>query len=171
MFTILIITILAHFVHNQYPPNTYPQFLAIPIPPGSSFRFAYPPRYNGLSPNSVAPYSPFNLPLYPPPPPPLVRPTIAPAIASTVCKNDKPPRLDYKDCPQFEEKEEDKKMKEEKSKECFKDINVSENSTREELNPTLQNSLDECLLRKKELVSKQLNLFQSSSLNSLSNQI
>lgn len=64
-----------------------------------------------------------------------------------------PPKIDWGDCPSLESKEEDKKAKEEKQKECMKNLELNENTTYAELTPVLQNRVRECTLRKDELVS------------------
>lgn len=55
----------------------------------------------------------------------------------------------------LEGKEEDKKAKEEKQKDCMKNLELNENTTYAELTPVLQNRVRECTLRKDELVSSQ----------------
>ena len=66
-----------------------------------------------------------------------------------------PPKIDWGDCPMLEGKEEDKKAKEEKQKDCMKNLELNENTTYAELTPVLQNRVRECTLRKDELVSSQ----------------
>lgn len=64
------------------------------------------------------------------------------------------PKIDWGSCPSLEAKDEDKKMKEDKQKECIVDLELNENSTLEELNPTLQDRVRECVLRKDELINE-----------------
>lgn len=74
--------------------------------------------------------------------------------ARHTCGASSPPKIDWGDCPSLESKEEDKKMKEEKQKECMKNLELNENTTFNELTSILQNRVRECTLRKDELVSK-----------------
>ena len=69
------------------------------------------------------------------------------------CVPTPPPKIDWGNCPMLEGKEEDKKMKEDKQKVCIKDLELNENATLEELTPSLQKRVRECVLRKDELVS------------------
>lgn len=71
----------------------------------------------------------------------------------TPCVPTPPPKIDWGNCPMLEPKEDDKKMKEDKQKECIKDLELNENATLAELNPSLQKRVRECVLRKNELVS------------------
>jgi hypothetical protein len=64
------------------------------------------------------------------------------------------PKIDWGNCPSLEAKEEDKKIKEDKQKDCIRDLELNENSTLEELNPTLQDRVRECVLRKDELINE-----------------
>lgn len=84
---------------------------------------------------------------------PSAPPSPVAAASSSSCSAAVPPKIDYGDCPTLEAKEEDKMKKEEKQKECLKDLEVSENSTVEALGQPLQDKVRECVLRKEELVS------------------
>lgn len=68
-------------------------------------------------------------------------------------KSNKPAKLDYGSCPELEPKENDKKMEEEKIKECLKDLELNENSTLDEVTTAQKTKIDHCILRKQELVS------------------
>jgi len=70
------------------------------------------------------------------------------------CKSAVPPKIDWGICPMLEATDENKKAKEEKQKECIKDLELNENSTMEELSPTLQNRVRECVLRKDGLINE-----------------
>ena len=83
---------------------------------------------------------------------------IAPSAPVRGCSADSPAKIDWGDCPSLESKEEDKKAKEEKQKECMKNLELNENTTFTQLTPVLQNRVRECTLRKDELVSVTLSL-------------
>ena len=82
---------------------------------------------------------------------PRYSPEVAQSAPACVVKT--PPKIDWGDCPSLEPKEEDKKKKEEKTKECLKDLEVNENSTVDALSKPLQEKARECVLRKDELLN------------------
>lgn len=69
------------------------------------------------------------------------------------CVPTPPPKIDWGDCPTLEGTDEIKSMKEEKQKECLKDLEMNENTTLSSLSTVLQNRVKECVLRKDGLVS------------------
>lgn len=69
------------------------------------------------------------------------------------CVPTPPPKIDWGDCPMLEATDESKTMKEEKQKECMKDLELNEKSTLSSLSPVLQDRIRECVLRKNEQVS------------------
>ena len=142
---------------NQYQPgysvgSPSPYHQASPyasVPQQQHLRQTLPGAYHGSNPYAVNPLSitpqlASTPPLSPPP---------AFHTPGSTCTASQPPKIDYGDCPQLEPKDEDKMKKEEKQKECLKDLEVSENTTVDALSLPLQNKVKECVLRKDELVS------------------
>jgi len=70
------------------------------------------------------------------------------------CVPTPPPKIDWGDCPMLEGNDESKMMKEERQKECIKDLELNENATLSSLSPVLQDRVRECVLRKNELLNE-----------------
>jgi len=123
-----------YWAYDPYTGHTYQTYGGLPA------------TSSGLAKKSPAPGNSFynNWPTYPVH---SFQPTIE-------CKPAAPPKIDWGICPMLEATEEDKKTKEDKEKECIKDLELNENTTMADLSPALQNRVRECVLRKDGLINE-----------------
>lgn len=127
--------------------------------PGHHFRSGYPYPYpNPGQPSHPLPQLGYNSPYGPSVPsqylpyqPSALQPVLTPQLPKP-CDNTKP-KIDYGDCPQLKETEEEKMEMEEKQNECINDLGGKPNTTKDELSENLQKRVDECVLRKTMMVS------------------